>query len=186
MIRLQIIMSSPSASTRNTFRFEHTIYVNKGKKYWIKVHRNNQYIPYFNQDNKMTRVTPEVPYCNVDSDWIVVQKKKKHVRTPCEQPIYYWVVSEHNMFDTNDTTYRLFFTEPDATQIENVDQNNHMAIDKDNQLQLINIHLKHNGMKMTPTYFVARSIKQIGDALQFVKYCVVKTEDNEQKIIDLL
>jgi predicted glycosyltransferase len=60
-----------------------------------------------------------------------------------------------------------------------------MAIDTDKQLRLIHIHLKHKGMKMTPTYYIARNVKQIVDALNFVKYCVVKTDNNEQQLIEL-
>jgi len=86
----------------------------------------------------------------------------------------------------SDKSIKLFFTDIDTTQIENVDQNNYMAIDKNGQLKLIHTHLRHKGMKMTPTYFVAKNTRQIQEALQYVTYCVIKTENNEQKLIDLM
>jgi hypothetical protein len=104
---------------------------------------------------------------------------------PNEQPIYYWIVVDHNLHDKEDQNIKLFFTDPDTTQIENIDQNNYMAIDHMGQLRLIHVCLKHKGMKMTPTYYIARTVKQIEDALGFVNYCVVKTEDNEQKMVEL-
>jgi len=168
---------------------EHTIYVNKvvtGEKYWIKIHRNNQYIPFHYPIVKNTNTNTNTKSHREEPDeWRVVQNKKKLQKVPNDQPIYYWVVSSHNMFDISDQSYRLFFTEPDITQIEHIDQNNYMAIDTDNQLRLIHIHLKHKGMKMTPTYYIARNVKQIVDALSFVKYCIVKTDNNEQKLIEL-
>jgi hypothetical protein len=147
------------------------------KKYWIKIHRNNKYtqriIPNHKVPSKLS--DPE--------EWKLVQPKRRN--QPHKQPIYYWVVSEHNLFDPNDESYRLFFTDPDATQIENIDQNNYMAIDRSKQLRLIHVHLKHKGMKMTPTYFIARTVQQIEDALHLVKYCVVKIDNNEQKFISI-
>ena len=88
-----------------------------------------------------------------------IKKKKKHV--PYQehiQPIYYWVVMDHNLCDTGQEQSHLYFTDPDANQIENLDQNNYIAIDKDHQLHLIHLHLRHKGMKMTPTYFIARNV----------------------------
>ena len=155
-------------------------------KYWIKIRRNNKYVPHHDtrfHSKKITYQRQENPY-----DWHVVSPKKKV--PPVEQPIYYWIVIDHNLYDPNDPTVananvKLFFTDPDTTQIENIDQNNYMAIDTHGQLRLIHVCLKHKGMKMTPTYYIARNIKQIEDALGFVKYCVVKTEDNEQKMVDI-
>ena len=179
-----------------------------GKSCWIKLFRNNQYIPYdrsttqpnqtreptsnwtngTNWTDRNTRSDRPIgitPSPSEDSDeWHVVSSKKKPVKIHIEQPIYYWVVCDHNLCDKNDRAYRLFFTDVDMTQIENNDQNNHMAIDKDQQLRLIHVHLKHKGMKMTPTFYIARNIKQIEDALQYVKYCVVKTECNVQKLLE--
>lgn len=150
-----------------------------GTKYWIKIHRNNQYIPYHVMHPPRQLKSPKIP----EDDWQIVQNKKKIPVT--RQPIYYWVVSAHNLFDRCDQTYKLYFIDPDATQIENVDQSNCMAIDKDKQLRLIHTHLKHKNMKMTPTYYIAHNIKQIEDALNYVKYCVVKVDNNEQKLVDL-
>ena len=167
-----------------------------GKSCWIKLFRNNQYIPYDRSSPQHTQArettsnwsdrthgTPSNPSEDPD-EWHVVSSKKKPVKLHTEQPIYYWVVCDHNLCDKNDRAYRLFFTDVDMTQIENNDQNNHMAIDKDQQLRLIHVHLKHKGMKMTPTFYIARNIKQIEDALQYVKYCVVKTECNVQKLLE--
>lgn len=161
---------------------DHIIHINtasSGEKYWIKLKRNNKYIPH----KQCTKTTSFYQSDNLN-EWQIFHSRKKTPKPPIYQPIYYWVVSEHNLFDVSDKSYRLFFTEPDTTQIENVDQNNYMAIDKDQQLRLIHIHLKHKGMKMTPTYYIARNIRQIEDALHFVKYCIVKTENNEQKLIE--
>lgn len=164
---------------------EHLINVNTtsigDKTYWIKLQKNNQYIPYDISHVKKERSPPQ---SNPD-DWHVVQNKKKPHKVSNDNAIFYWVVSDHNLCDHYDKSCRLFFTEPDATQIENNDQNNYMAIDKGNQLRLIHLRLKHKGMKMTPNYFIARNVKQIEDALHFVKYCVIKTENNEQKLIEL-
>ena len=157
-----------------------------GKSYWIKLFRNNQYIPHIqSQETHMSFKPQSAPdETNVSPEWHVVSSKKKAPKVHIEQPIYYWVVCDHNLCDKNDRSCRLFFTDVDTTQIENNDQNNHMAIDKDEQLRLIHVHLKHKGMKMTPTFYIARGIKQIEEALQFVKYCVVKTENNVQKLVE--
>lgn len=194
-------------------------------KYWIKIHRNNQYIPHIGFDTRKNLsptlppstfppstfppsipqpqppppIQPLKPVSKKDNDmngWHLVKSGKKNhkipkdkpektEKLPIEQPIYYWVVSEHNLFNKNDESCKLFFTEPDTTQIENIDRNNYMAIDKNKELHLIHVHLKHKGMKMTPTYFIARNLQQIEDALHFVKYCVVRTDNNEQKIVEL-
>lgn len=158
------------------------------KHYWIKLHRNNQYIPHEHYHIPKYSSAKTSPPPTDQNEWQLVQSKKKILKTHKVkiEPIYYWVVSEHNLYDLMDKSVKLFFTDIDTTQIENIDQNNYMALDQNNQLKLIHIHLKHNGMKMTPTYFIARNTKQIECALQYVKYCVVKTENNEQKIIDPL
>lgn len=146
--------------------------------YWIKVRRNNQYVPYkpnFNQTAKKTTDGQESAPVN---DWLTVASKKK------EKPIYYWVVDSHNLFDRRNKAFRLYFTEPDSTQIENMDQTNYMAINSEGELRLLHSQLKHNSMKMNPTFYISRTVKQIEDALKFVKYCVVKIENNEQKLIE--
>jgi hypothetical protein len=174
-----------------------TLFVNvsqSDKKYWIKLHKNNQYIPYGGMNAKKEHTcTVRHPKPPSDHDgWQLVKSSRKTLKfRECtekdinNQPIYYWVVDEHNLFDLTDESFKLFFTEPDTTQIENNDQNNYMAIDSNKQLRLIHIHLKHKGMKMTPTYYIAKNVQQIEDALKFVKYCVVKTENNEQKLVEL-
>lgn len=160
---------------------EYTIKINSqfnNKPFWIKIRRNNQYIP-------CNRWKDFKYPSNKEGGWCVVKTKKNaHEKYHTPQPIYYWVVTDHNLFDVNDKSFRLFFTEPDSTQIENIDRNNYMAIDKDRQLRLIHIHLKHKGMKMTPTYYIARNIQQIENALQYVRYCVVKIENNEQILVE--
>jgi hypothetical protein len=144
-----------------------------GDNYWIRVRRNNQYFPYkgLQQKRPAEKNTDE-------NDWKTVTNKKR------EKAIYYWVVDSHNLFDRRNKNYRLFFTEPDSTQVENMDQTNYMAIDESGQLRLLHSQLKHNGMKMNPAFFIARTIKQIEDALKHVKYCVVKVDNNEQKLIE--
>ncbi len=144
-------------------------------KYWIRIRRNNLYTPY--KPNIQSHLNPTESHSHSD-DWMTVASKKK------DKPIYYWVVDSHNLFDRRDKSYRLYFTEPDSTQIENMDQTNYMAIDSHGQLRLLHSQLKHNNMKMNPTFYISRTIKQIEDALQFVKYCVVKVENNEQKLIE--
>jgi hypothetical protein len=147
--------------------------------YWIKVRRNNQYVPYkpnFNHNNNKT--TPDASESAPVNCWTTVASKKK------EKPIYYWVVDSHNLFDRRNKAFRLYFTEPDATQIENMDQTNYMAINGEGELRLLHSQLKHNSMKMNPTFYISRTVKQIEDALKFVKYCVVKIENNEQKLIE--
>jgi hypothetical protein len=146
-----------------------------GDQYWIKLRRNNQYMPYKNQQKKNPMRTGDGP---ADDVWTTVHSKKK------EKPIYYWVVDSHNLFDRRNKSYKLFFTEPDSTQIENMDQTNYMAIDNDGQLRLLHAQLKHDGMKMNPTFYIARNIKQIEECLKYVKYCVVKVENNEQKLVE--
>lgn len=164
---------------------------NSADKYWIKIRRNNRYIPHHDSrfhNKKTSSLRQENPY-----DWHIVTTKKKGLKLPQEQPIYYWIVVDHNLFnrdgqesvDPDNQNIKLFFTDPDTTQIENIDQNNYMSIDPLGQLRLIHVCLKHKGMKMTPTYYIARSVKQIEDALNFVKYCVVKTENNEQKMVEI-
>lgn len=165
-----------------------TIFINvsqSNKKYWIKLHRNNKYISFNHMASKKKsshKIQPDV------NGWKLVtsSNREKNQQELIEDPIYYWVVIDHNLFDSSDTSLKLFFTDPDTTQIENNDQNNYMSIDQNKQLRLIHIHLKHKGMKMTPTYYIARHLHQIEDALQFVKYCVIKTENNEQKFIELV
>lgn len=162
-----------------------------GGGYSITIRRNNPYTPYkyhsnqkrqnktteTNDVNDNVSIVQEQNTCSVD-EWQTISSKKK------EKPIYYWVVDNHNLFNKKDRSYRLFFTEPDSTQIENMDQTNYMAIDEKGQLRLLHSQLKHNGMKMNPTFFIARGIKQIEEALRHVKYCVVKVENNEQKLIE--
>jgi hypothetical protein len=162
------------------------ITTNNSKKYWIKIRRNNQYIPQKTFTNKEVPQHSHEPVNQEASEWHLVQSKKKIQKLPIDNPIYYWEVIDHNLFvDKNDKSYKLFFSDPDTTQIENNDQNNYMAIDDKKQLRLIHVRLKHKGMKMTPTYYIARTVKQIEDALHFVKYCVVKIDNNEQKLVDL-
>ena len=161
-----------SKDNSNTF----TIKINTnlpGDNYWVRIRRNNQYVPYKNPQQKRP-----IEKDTDEDEWRTVGGKKK------EKPIYYWVVDSHNLFDRRNKNYRLFFTEPDSTQVENMDQTNYMAIDESGQLRLLHSQLKHNGMKMNPTFYIARTIKQIEDALKNVKYCVVKVENNEQKLIE--
>jgi hypothetical protein len=141
-----------------------------GDNYWVRIRRNNPYIPYKNFQQKSP--------VESEREWKIVEGKKK------EKPIYYWIVDSHNLFDRRNKSYRLFFTEPDSTQIETMDQTHYMAIDESGQLRLLHSQLKHNGMKMNPTFYIARTIKQIEEALKNVKYCVVKIENNEQKLIE--
>jgi hypothetical protein len=144
------------------------------KQYWIKLHQNNQYTPHEIYPKK-----PPVP--TEEGEWQLVKSKKKKTKY---EPIYYWVISDHNLCEQVDHNFKLFFTDVDMTHIEAIDQNNYMALDQSGQLKLIHIHLKHKGMKMTPTYFIAKNSKQIEEALQYVKYCLVKTTNNEQTIIN--
>lgn len=140
--------------------------------HWIKIRRNNLYRPMCHLPPKRH---PSV------GEWQIVQSKKE------SQPlIYYWTVIDHNLFQPTDTSeYHLFFAEPDLTQIENNDHDNYMALDDQQHLQLIHVHLKHKGMKMTPNYFIAKSPHQIQEALKVVKYCVIQVIDNVQTIIPI-
>ncbi len=146
--------------------------------YWIKVRRNNQYVPYKPNFNHPAKKTPEASESDSLNSWSTVSSKKK------DKPIYYWVVDSHNLFDRRNKAFRLYFTEPDSTQIENMDQTNYMAINQEGELRLLHSQLKHNSMKMNPTFYISRTVKQIEDALKFVKYCVVKIENNEQKLVE--
>ena len=149
--------------------------------YWIKIRRNNQYTPYFPLKNAQHEKKFQEKTKNTDDlSWTMVSSKRK------EKPIYYWVVDDHNLFDSQEKNYRLFFIEPDSSQIENMDQTNYMAINKEGQLRLLHSQLRHNGMKMNPTFYIARNIKQIEEALKHVKYCIVKIENNEQILIETL
>lgn len=139
---------------------------NLNGNYWIRVRRNNQYIPY---------KTPKPLQSN--DTWTTIPLKK-------EKPIYYWVVESHNFFDRRDKSFHLYFVDPDLSEIEIMDQSNHMAIDNNKQLRSMYVQLKHNGMKLNPTFFIARSFKQIEDALKHVKYCVVKIDNNEQRLVE--
>ncbi len=144
-----------------------------GDNYWIGIRRNNQYIPYKNSHS-----SPDISITNNEVEWTTIECKKK------EKLIYYWIVDSHNLFDRRNKNCRLFFTDPDSTKIENMDLTNYMAIDESGNLKLLYCQLKHNGMKMNPTFYIAKTLKQIQDALKHVKYCVVKTENNEQKLIE--
>lgn len=168
-------LSNNRISSHNNYIYTLNINTNLvGDNYWIRVRRNNQYFPY---KNKQYKSTP-----NNDNDgqgnWTLVPSRKKG------KSIYYWVVDSHNLFDRRNKSLRLFFTEPDLRQIENIDQTNYMAIDGEGQLRLLHTQLKHNGMKMNPTFYIARNVKQIVNALKYVKYCVVKVDNNEQKLIE--
>lgn len=135
--------------------------------YWIRVRRNNQYMPY-----KKSTILP-----TVEDNWTEVYNKKKN------KPIYYWVIDSHNLFDRRDKAYKLYFIDPDLAQMETTDQTSHMAMDENGTLCTLYAQLKHNGMKMNPTFFIAKNIKQIEHALKYVKYCIVKIENNEQKLV---
>lgn len=148
----------------------HTIKINSNLlegDYWIRVRRNNQYVPY--KKNNL----PDSP----ENDWTEVHSKKK------DKPIYYWVIDSHNLFDRRNQSYKLYFMDPDLSIMDISDQTNHMAIDDQGVLCTLYAQLKHNGMKMNPTFFIAKNIKQIENALKYVKYCVVKIDNNEQKLI---
>lgn len=110
--------------------------------------------------------------------WIKIRRNNQYITNNITNPdpIYYWSVTDHNLFDPRDHSLQLYFIEPDATQIENIDRNNHMALDINGRYRLLHTHLKYKGIKITPTYFIARSTKQIDDALRFVKYCIVKSD----------
>jgi hypothetical protein len=150
--------------------------------YWIRLRRNNLYTTY--KQHKTDLIPRKGESGEVrqsltsEENWRTVTSKKK------DKPIYYWIVDSHNLFDRRNKSYRLYFIEPDSNQIENMDQTNYMAIDKSGQLQLIHSQLKHNGMKMNPTFYIARSTKQIEESLQHVKYCVVMIDNNEQKLVE--
>ena len=177
----------PKIQSTDTHTYTIKINTNLGEgDYWIRLRRNNQYIPYKQQgyQKKQTDLvssptpTPDTQVSNETTDWTMVSAKKR------EKSIYYWIVDSHNLFDRRNKAYRLYFTEPDATEIENIDQTNYMAINSSGQLCLLHAQLKHNGMKMNPTFYIARNLKQIEDALKHVKYCVVFLDNNEQKLID--
>jgi hypothetical protein len=114
-------------------KYSHVIYVNSaitGHKYWIKLCRNNQYVPYHSFTQQPPQASaPHPPHATPNTDgWVVVGARRHTPPKPSiEQSIYYWVVAEHNLFDRNDKSFGLFFTEPDTTQIENMDQNNYMV-----------------------------------------------------------
>lgn len=154
---------------------------NTPQKYWIHVQRNNKYMP----TNRITsNMEDDAHFTTNETNNYNIQYKRS--RTPFYDPnIYYWIVTAHNLFNTSDNSCKLFFINPDIKNIENNDHNNYMAIDKKNELHMIHVHLKHKGMRMTPTYFIAKNLQQIEDALQFVEYCVVRTKNHEQKLIDL-
>lgn len=150
-----------------------TNFTNDRGQYWIRVRKNNQYFPR----------KPNFPITETDhedNEWHTVSSVGK-IR---EKPIFYWVVETHNLFDHKNLDYHMYFIEPDVTRVENMDQNNYMALNQSGNLQLLHSHLKYNGMKMHPTFYIARNIGQIETALKFVKYCVVKVENNEQKLYD--
>lgn len=144
-----------------------------GSSYWIILQRDGRYLP------QRTQIRKNVANQSNKNDWKEVESKKKEK----DKPIYYWVVKSHNLFDRRDQSYRLFFIEPNSAEIENMDEMNHMAIDENGELILVHSRLKHSGMKMNPTFYIAKNIKQIEEALKHVKYCVVKIDHNEQKLI---
>lgn len=158
-------------------------------KYWIRVQRNNAYIPHERHIQTHTQPQPQLQpqtqpqTVNID-DWQVVPSRKMKAKKR-DQMIYYWMVIEHNLFDQQDKSHRLFFIEPDTTQIENADQTNIMAIDDQHQIHLIHSHLKHKGMKLFPTFYIARNISQICEALKSVKYCVIKETDHIQQLLNI-
>ena len=94
------------------------------------------------------------------SEWTVVNRKK-WIESEEPKIIYYWAVDSHNLFDRRNKHCKLFFLEPDVTQIELMDQTDYMAIDEAGQLRRLHSQLKHNGMKMNPAFFIARTVKQI-------------------------
>lgn len=145
------------------------IQTNLPGNYWIRVRRNNRYEPHRNNQKKDTEDL---------NGWRTVGAKN------ISRPIYYWVLDGHNLYDRRDKRYKLYFFEPDASQIDILDQTSYMAMDNKGQLCLLHCQLKHKGMKMNSMFFIARGVEQIKDALKYVKYCVVKVENNEQKLID--
>jgi len=127
--------------------------INSSKQYWVKIRRKNKYIPYtYSPLSNLMTINNNGKMQNYSHS---IDKK---------QTIYYWVVVEHNLFNVNHKNPHVFFTEINTTQIENIDQENYIVVDEYGQLKLIHNHLKHNGMKMTPLFFIARNISQIEDA----------------------
>ena len=139
--------------------------------YWIRVRRNNRYEPYRNLNQEKDKEKD-------NNGWHVVGEKKSN------KPIYYWALDGHNLFDKRDKRYKLYFYEPDANHIDILDQTSYMAMDGSGKLCLLHNQLKHKGMKMNPMFFIARGVQQMKDALKYVKYCIVKVENNEQKLIE--
>lgn len=158
--------------------------------YWIRLRRNNEYKPYrpnseSSTDSDTLNMSNQLFETNNSDDndnWTTVCSRKK--KAPIEQPIYYWVVESHNLFDRRNKSYKLYFIDPNLDQITNMDNTSYMAIDNNDELKTVHVQLKHRNMKMNPTFFIARRIDQIKNALQHVKYCVVKVENNEQKLVD--
>jgi hypothetical protein len=116
----------------------------------------------------------------VEDEWTTITTKKKKK----EKPIYYWIVDSHNLYDRRDPSYRLYFVDPDQSELEVMDQSSYMAITKSGSLVSLNSLLKHQGIKMNPTFFIARTVNQIREALSHVSYAVVKIENNEQKLVE--
>lgn len=136
-----------------------------GSDYWIRIRRNNQYI------RPLNTVINES-----DNPWIEVHSKPK--------PIYYWVIENHNLFDKRNPKYKLYYIDPDLSIIKICNQSLHVALNNHNELCEVYGQLKHQGMKMTPNFFIAKHINQIKEALECVKYCVVKIDNNEQKLVE--
>lgn len=135
--------------------------------HWIRVRRNNRYIP-------TSSISPKLKPRTNSSEWITVSSKKK------EKLIYYWSIENHNLFDCRDLSYKLYFMDPDLNNIFNMDKTPCMVIDDKKKLHKIYTHLKYHNIKMTPNYIIARNISQVIKCLQYVKLCAVKIDNNEQ------
>jgi len=159
----------------------------EGRK-WIVIRKNNVYKGVKkgsesgnDQKDREDRKGQEGDRKEAHGEWTTVSRRKRK-----SKQVYYWSVVGHNLYDTEKDTrnLHLYFIDPDASQIDNLDYNNYMTIDGSGQLRLIHRRLKYHQIKMTPNYFIAESSKQVEEALKYVKYCVVHTDNNEQKLID--
>jgi hypothetical protein len=133
----------------------------KGKQSrWIKVVQNGIYTPRYHLEYHKNNT------CNTYSN-----------------PIYIWVVADHNIYDKGDPSLELNFINPDLAHIECVDKRNNIILNEKGTLIFTHKELKHKGMKMSPLLYKARNVSQIKEALKHVKYCVVKTDVPYGKLI---
>ncbi|MEO0236685.1 MAG: hypothetical protein ABIN35_00435 [candidate division WOR-3 bacterium] len=117
--------------------------------------------------------------------WIKINRNNLYHTNYSGSPIYYWKIIDHNLFDKNDPLCQLFFIDPNFNRIVNTDPNQYKAISQDGRLYTIYQRLKYQEIKMSPKYFIARSVQAIIEALNYVNFCVVKTINHEQYLVDL-